>query len=232
VAPYFNATREDSLLMQDQLSFAYERTDGLSNFGGAMVTIAVARPSSLFTDDFRRCTGTALSPWQVYSPTWYFSSGTMHGNQSAAYAHSYLSPTWTNANYSVEADVQVTAGAYGGGLGSRLNTTNGAHYAAWLYPASGTIKLIKFSDWSTWGYNGAPLTPMTQTNVTISTGWHPLKLVCSNDFLQVYYHGTNVITQQDTDTDTNKPVLLTKGIDLGLYDAIMSVSNLVVSPIP
>jgi hypothetical protein len=208
--------------------FTYEATDGQNNFGIATATISVTRTNSLFDDDFVRCTGNALTPWQVYSGTWSLGGGLMQGNRSGDYGYSYVTPVWTN--YSVEAQVQLSDATYGGGIGARLTTGTGAHYAAWLYPSANIINLVKFSSWNTWGYNGSAYSPMAQTNVTVDTGWHPLKLVCSNAVLQVYYHGTNVITMQDA--DSAQPVYSTGAISLDLYDGAISVSNLVVAPIP
>ena len=67
--------------------FTYEATDGVNNFGTATVTVLVAPTSNcLFSDDFRRCTGTALTPWQVApDPSggqWSLGGGTMQGSSS------------------------------------------------------------------------------------------------------------------------------------------------------
>ena len=101
---------------------------------------------------------------------------------------SYLSPTWPNSNYSVEAQVQFASGSYGGGLGACLGA-NGAHYAAWLYPGANVLKLVKFYTWTTWGNDGTDNhQAIAETSLpSIGTAWHPLKLVCSNGALQVYY---------------------------------------------
>ena len=71
---------------------------------------------------------------------------------------------------------------------------------------------------------------MAQTNVAVDIGWHPLKLVCSNAVLQVYYHGTNVITM--TDADTANAVYTSGGISTEVYGGSISVSGLVINPVP
>jgi hypothetical protein len=218
--------------------FTYEATDGTNNFGTATVTVLVAKTNSLFSDDFMRCTGTSLNPWQIApnpdSGGWALGSGAIQGDSApAGYAFCYVNPTWTNTNYSIEAQVQFASGSYGGGLGARLDTTSGAHYGAWLYPDTSSgpanhLALIKFSGWHTWGYNGSSFTPMAQTAVTVGGGWHPLKLVCSNDVIQVFYHGTNVISM----ADTNTPVYSTTGPSIDVFGGTISASNLFVTPIP
>ena len=63
--------------------FTYQATDGVNNFGTATVTILVAKAGALFGDDFRRCTGTAMNPWQVNSGTWALGNGILEGNSTA-----------------------------------------------------------------------------------------------------------------------------------------------------
>jgi hypothetical protein len=152
----------------------------------------------------------------------------LQGSRPLNYGYCYLSPTWADPKCSVEAQVQSASVNYGGGLGACLTPSTGAHYAAWLYAGVNLIRLVKFSTWTAWGYNGAAFEPMAQTNVTVGTDWHPLKLVCSNDVIQVFYHGTNVINM----ADTNSPVYSTGGVSLDTYDGSISISNLIVAPIP
>jgi hypothetical protein len=216
--------------------FTYHATDGINDFGTAMVTLLLTKTGTIYSDDFQRCSLGSLFPWQVYdSSSWNINGGVLQGGHPGNYGYAYVSPLWTNSNYSIEAQVQFSAGSCGGGVGARLNPTTGAHYAAWLYPdgsfcGGGRLALVKFSTWVDWGYNGASSTPMTQTNVTIGAGWHPLKLVCSNSVLQVYYHGTNVITM--TDADTAQPVYTTAGISADVFTGNLSLSNLLVTPVP
>ena len=65
---------------------------------------------------------------------------------------------------------QFPVGAFGGGLGGRVNPVTGAHYAAWIYPegsagGSSVLKLIKFQNWTSLGYNGSSYTPMQQVSL-------------------------------------------------------------------
>ncbi len=214
--------------------FSYQATDGTNDFGIAMTTLEVLQTGSLFNDDFTRCDG-RLNPWQVHLRTWTIGTQKMQGSSSVlnTYGNCYLVANWTN--YSIEAQVQIPSGAFGGGLGARLDSSTGSHYAAWIYPDNNVINLVKFSTWSSWGYNGINnFAPMAATNVAVGSGWHPLKLVCSNSVIRVFYHGTNVITKADTDSAS--PVWPSGGVSLDMWtDAsayTMSVSNLVIAPVP
>src|SRR5437763_2136002 len=90
--------------------------------------------AQLFSDNFTRTidpTNLAL-PWVVKSNAWTITGGALRGgtNLSATYGFACLTNTWIN--YSVQARFAFQAGAFGGGLGGRLNTNSGAHYAAWI----------------------------------------------------------------------------------------------------
>jgi hypothetical protein len=217
--------------------FTYHATDGTNNFGSAMVTIQVTQTNGLFNDDFTRCDG-RLSPWQVNPGGWAISGNTLQGT-AAQYAFSYLDRIWTNANYSVQASINVQPTPWGGGLGGRLNPATGAHYAAWVYPegsqgGSKVLKLVKFWDWSDWGYGGSSGTPMAQVALsgTVTNTWHTLKLSFQGTQIQVFYDSQAVINMTDTDSDASHPPTdyLSGGITLGVYEAALSSTNVIVTP--
>jgi hypothetical protein len=221
--------------------FTYQATDGVNDFGTATVTILVANTGALFGDDFRRCTATALNPWQVNSGTWALGNGAIQGNSTPGnYGLCFFSTNWTS--YSVEAMIQFQSNAYGGGLGGRLDSSTGRHYAAWIYPdnsqgGSNVLKLVKSSGWNSFGYDGTPYASMAQTNLPpVGTGWHLLRLACSNTVIRVDYDGTNIISMPDADTD--QPVYSSGGVNLDMWTHpaggvyAMSVSNLIVRPLP
>ncbi|MGD0263071.1 MAG: Ig-like domain-containing protein, partial [Verrucomicrobiota bacterium] len=196
--------------------FAYEATDGENNFGTATVTVSVAatngQTTALFSDDFNRCTGTALSPWQVYQGAgvqgqWGLGSGVMQGSSSlGTYGYSYLTNSWTD--YSVQADIQFPAGAFGGGLGGYLNPATGAHYAAWVYPegsagGSNILAIIKFSTWTAWGNDPTATNSrfLAQASLaSVGTTNHTLKLTLSGNNISVYYDdlATPKVSTSDT----------------------------------
>ena len=182
-------------------AFTYRLNDGISNSLPGTVTLRVAPYGSLFFDDFAsRSVGGAdeLLPWRVASGQWSVlpqAGGVLRGgfNPLESYAFAYVSNNW--ANYAVSGTVQLPAGAYGGGLGGRLNATNGGHYAAWVYPenslgGSNVLKLIKFQSWTNFAYNGVPNTPMAVMNLpAVGTNAHTVKLAFSGNRIAVYFDG-------------------------------------------
>ena len=106
-------------------------------------------------------------------------------NSSGAYGYVYVTNTFTNV--SVQAQVRFsTSNAWGGGIGGYLNTNTGAHYAAWLYPENSAgggpaIRLVKFSTWTSFGYETTNFGFMGVTSVTnVGTNLHTLRLALSN----------------------------------------------------
>jgi hypothetical protein len=214
--------------------FTYDATDGTDPFGTALVRIQVTQTGGMFNDYFSRCDG-SLWPWQTRSGEWAAGGQTLRGTSPLnQYGYCYLNTNWTS--YSVEASVRFPTGGYGGGLGGRLDAVSGAHYAAWIYPegSGGTnvLKLVKFLTWETWGTGGQNnYLPLAATNLPpISSDWHPLKLVFKGDNIDVYYHGTNVISTNDTEIQRYSG----GGISLDMWSETTTssfcISNLVVTP--
>src|SRR5438046_6083725 len=95
--------------------------------------------AQLFSDNFnnRGSDPGPIAPWIAKSGNWSVvggTSGQMQAGTNAtfSYANATITNNWTN--YTVQAKFRFQANAFGGGLGGRLNTNNGAHYAAWVYP--------------------------------------------------------------------------------------------------
>ena len=193
-------------------SFTYLANDGLNNSAPATVSLNDSSAGILFYDDFTRATNPgSLSPWLIRSNVWTVTGGSLQGGpdpNSDTYAYAYLTNVWTN--YSVQAKLQFsTTNAYGAGVGGRLNTNTGAHYAAWVFPegsSSGShamLKIIKFSDWADWGYNNTAFQPMASVQLTgVGTVPHTVKLAFNGNQIAAYYDGTNALTTTDTDTTT------------------------------
>jgi len=163
-------------------------------------------PGLLFADDFTRETDPGpLTPWVAQSGRWAVTGGTLRAgkNQSETFAHAYLTNSWTN--YSVQAQFEFASGADGGGVGGFLNPTTGAHYAAWIYPenspgGSRVLKLLKFQNWDTYGYNGSAFVPMEQASLpSVGTTWHTLTLSLSNSQITVSYDTNQLISATDTE---------------------------------
>jgi hypothetical protein len=212
-------------------SFTYTANDGTTSSNIATVTITIASSSGvLFSDDFARA---QLAPWVNVRGTWSITNDVLRGSSSpSTYAsiHTETTPLWTD--YSVEGQIQFPAGAFGGGIGGRVNPATGTRYGAWVYPAgslggSNVLKLVKFRDWTTW--NG---TPMKQVSLPdVGTGWHTLKMVFKGSQLQVSYDGTLMIDVTDNNFDSRAPYL-SGGIsaDLWTYTTsyVMAVDNVIV----
>jgi hypothetical protein len=132
----------------------------------------------------------------VQAGNWTVTGGQLKGGTNAlfSYANVYLTNNW--ADYAVQAQFQFPPGAYGGGIGGRLNPAIGQHYAAWVYPegspgGSSVLKLIKFQNWTTW-------TLLQQVNLaTVGTNWHTLKLAFQANHVAVTLDGIQLINLAD-----------------------------------
>src|SRR5262249_14133365 len=144
----------------------------------------------LFSDDFSH-NGT-LSPWIIQTGTWADTNGVLQGGPNPAtgnYGNVYITNSFTN--YSVQAQFQFSAGAYGAGLGMDLNPLTGSHYAAWIYPIGNVMNVIRFSAWQT------PTFLATLNLPAIGTSLHTLKLATYNGQLAIFYDGTQVTNIAD-----------------------------------
>src|SRR6185503_6470018 len=130
-------------------------------------------------------------------------SGALNSGPSALnnYSFAYVTNAWDD--YSVEAKIRFPLGAFGGGIGARLNTSSGAHYAAWVYPenspgGSNFLRLIKFQDWNNFGYHGNAFQPIQQASLAaVGTNWHSVKLSMIGTNLQVYFDTNLLISAVD-----------------------------------
>ena len=227
-------------------SFTYKANNGTTSSSAATVTIAVTSTGNvLLSDDFTRAPGATdlLSPWIVSLGTWTITNGTLKGSSSpSSYAsiYTYTTPLWTD--YAVEGQVQFPAGAFGGGIGGRVNPVNGARYGVWVYPSgsaggSNVMKLIKFRDWTTW--NGVPMQQVSLPSVGI--GWHTLKMAFNGNQIQVYYDGTMMINVTDNNYDSRASYLsggisgdmwtYTSSYMMGLDNVLVSSSSVNSSPV-
>ena len=185
-----------------------------------------------FSDDFNR---TTLPPWIAQSGTWAVSGGVCSSgpNPSSGYAQAYITNVWTNI--SAQARFRFTTNGYGGGLGARVNTATGARYSAWIYPenspgGSSVLKLIKFQDWSAFGYNGNSYVPIKQISLaSVGTNWHTLRMEIRTNLITVAYDGATLISTNDIEAAP----LPSGGVSLEMWnDAasyVMSVDDVAVS---
>ncbi len=191
---------------------------------------------TVFYDDFMRPADPgAMSPWITQSGPWTVTGGVLKGgpNPVRSYAFASLATNWTD--YSVEARLQFPAGAYGGGLGGRLNPATGAHYAAWIYPegslgGSGILRLIKFQTWTSFGYTNTSFVPMQQVSLAqVGTNWHTLKLVFFGNRITVSFDGNQLISA----TDVEATSYARGGVGVGMWTEttpyLMAVDDVLVN---
>jgi len=182
-------------------SFTYRVTDGLNPSPAARVSITVAA-KPVFTDDFARPTEPSdpLSPWTGQLGTWTVSNGELLGlgSVTAYMGSAFVAPAPLWRDYTLTGRIRFPAGAYGGGLGGRVDPLTGAHYGVWLFPdgspeGSNMLGLIKFTGWTSWTASA-----MQSVNLpSVGTGWHELKLSFSGNRIQVFYDGVLKIDVTD-----------------------------------
>jgi VCBS repeat-containing protein len=150
----------------------------------------------LYADDFNRDVPTETTPpftWTVPATGAFHadtSGGVLSTSGASSYGYAYEDQT-SMGDGSVEAKVRVDGTNLGGGVTARLNPATGAHYALWLY-RNGDLKLIKFSDWTTWNTPG-----FWAQNLGNVSGWHTIKLTVTGDQLQAFYDGQLQATVTD-----------------------------------
>jgi hypothetical protein len=139
----------------------------------------------------------------VQAGNWTPTAGVLRGgtNASSTYGFVYLTNSWTN--FAVEATIQFPVAAFGGGIGGRLDPNTGAHYAAWVYPEGSPgggrmLRLIKFQNWTSFGYNGTPFAAIAQASLpSVGTNVHSLKLSFQTNQIMVFYDGNQMISTTD-----------------------------------
>ena len=108
------------------------------------------------------------------------------------YANVYYDPAETWTDYSVQAQVQYPAGAFGGGLVGRLNPATGTRYTAWVYPGTSTLNLLEWSDWDSWASLTAAGIP------AVGEGWHNVQMDFSGSRIRVYWDDSLLIDTVDS----------------------------------
>ncbi|HKV12498.1 MAG TPA: family 16 glycoside hydrolase [Thermoanaerobaculia bacterium] len=159
--------------------------------------LPAAAQTTLFTDDFgpKPLAAWKASPLGLLS-NWSASSGAAvynGGGHTQLYAGS---GSWTD--YTVQAQFKVdTANNYPGGIRGRVNPTTGASYAAWVYPGSSVIKLIRSAAWH---IDTPGLAVLAEAPVGVITPgvFHTLAITFSGSQISVIYNGTTVIQVTDS----------------------------------
>src|SRR5215467_2886876 len=189
-----------------------------------------AARGQLFYDSFTRTNDPGpLTPWTAQSGAWSVTGGTMQSGLNPL--SSYANATITNifVNYTVQGRFKFPAGAFGGGLAGRLNPTTGTHYAAWVYPensagGSNMVRLLKFQNYTTFGYLGTAFAAVGATNLaSVGTGFHTVRMDFSTNRIIVYLDGVAQLNVQDTETTyyTNGAVGLDMWTDSAAYNLVV-----------
>jgi hypothetical protein len=202
-------------------------SDGFTNSAPALVILSNNPPT--FSDNFSRATDPGpLTPWIVRAGNWAVTGGQLQGGPSStfSYGNAYLNNNWVD--YAVTAQIQFPAGAFGGGLGGRLNPVTGEHYTAWIYPegsagGSRVLSLLKFSNWTTWSSLQQVTLP------AVGTVPHTVRLVFDANQIAVDFDGARVISLSDPIPYRSGGVSVDMWTDAAAY--VMSVDNVTVSPL-
>jgi hypothetical protein len=209
-------------------AFTYRVSDGSSISAPALVVLTNANPPA-FSDNFSRATDPGpLAPWILQGGNWTVTGGQLQGGPSTlfSYGNVYLNNNWVD--YAVTAQIRFPVGAFGGGLGGRLNPVTGGHYTAWIYPegsagGSRVLSLLKFSDWTTW-------LPLQQVSLAaVGTNWHTVRLVFDANQIAVDFDGARVISATDPTPYPSGGVSVDMWTDAAAY--VMSLDSVIVSPL-
>ena len=99
-------------------------------------------------------------------------------------------------DYTVAADFKLTSMQdYPGGLRGRVNTTTGAGYGVWIYPAERVLKLYRIGQWSIDADN--TLLAQAESINLDTTGTHNLRLSFTSSHIQVFYDQNPVMNVGD-----------------------------------
>jgi hypothetical protein len=211
-------------------SFSYHAVDSFGNTSTGTVSIIVSPTDILFSDDFTRATNpVSIAPWIIQSANWTITNGVMQAGTNVLNTYGFAYVTNRCTNCAVEARLKFPAGAFGGGIGGRLDSPTGKRYVAWIYPegspgGSNVVKLLKFQSWTTF-------TVLQQTNLaSVGTNWHTVKLGFQGNRIAVYFDTNQLMSV----TDGSLPY--TNGafsLDMSTYQTpyIMSADDVVVSPL-
>jgi hypothetical protein len=209
-------------------AFTYRVSDGVASSAPALVILTNANPPT-FSDNFQRSTDPGpVAPWIVHAGNWTVTGGQLQGgpNTLSTYGNVYLNNDWID--YAATAQIKFPVGAYGGGLGGRLNPATGQHYGAWIYPenspgGSDVLKLIKFQDWNNW-------TLLQQVSLAaVGTNWHNVRLAFKGNQIAVAFDGTQLISVADSFAYPSGGISVDMWTDAAAY--VIAVDNVTVSPL-
>jgi len=202
-------------------SFSFRASDGVATSAVATVTLDVAPAGSLFFDNFVRSTNAdPLAPWIPTLGAWTIGGGLLQGTDpdSGTENNVYVAENWTN--YTIQAQVQISPGGFGGGLSGRINPLTGAKYGVDIYPngvpgqtTHPVLSLLKYHTWQVLG--PAPMQQVTLP--TVGTNWHSLQVAFRGSEILAYFDGALMMDVTDTGFD-GLPAYATGGFGAHFYN--------------
>ncbi len=160
----------------------------------AKIPVSMQVGNLLFSDNFSAGAGN----WTI-SPLG-FASGWSIANQTYTYNGGGHTQSWAGSeswtDYTVATNFQLSStNDYPGGLRGRLNTSTGASYGVWIYPAEQVLKLFRIGQWNI----DANSTVLAQSApLSINTNLHNLRLSFQGSNINVYYDNQLVVTATDS----------------------------------
>jgi hypothetical protein len=191
------------------------------NNSPATISVSTQVGTMLFSDNFSAGAGN----WTVgplgFNSGWSVVNGTYTYNGEGHTQSWAGSSSWTD--YTVATNFQLSStNDYPGGLRGRVNTTNGASYGAWIYPAEGIIRLYRIGQWN---IDAGNTLLATATGLVMNTNVHNIRLSFQGTTIKVYYDNVLVITATDA--------TYTQGaIALDVSDQPIAFSNVTVISLP
>jgi hypothetical protein len=159
----------------------------------ATISVSTLVGTLLFSDNFSGGAGN----WTV-GPLG-FASGWSVVNNTYTYNGEGHTQSWAGisswSDYTVATNFQLSStNGYPGGLRGRVNSTTGASYGAWIYPAQGIVRLFRIGQWNI----DADNTLLGSTSgLVMDTNVHNLRLSFQGSIIKVYYDNALVITASD-----------------------------------
>jgi hypothetical protein len=193
--------------------FSYRVDDGVALSPNATVNLSFGN-RTYTSDDFTRSEVPApVAPWLPESGNWVITNAILQAgpNTQQTYSHLYLAGDWQDCT--LEARIRFDAGAFGGGLGGRVDPATGARYAAWIYPEGSeggekTLRLVRFYNWTSW-------TLMQEVSLAaVGTNWHHLKLAFNGNQIAVWLDEALLISTRDESSSRKEG-----GVSLELWTA-------------
>ncbi len=178
----------------NQLAHVTASSNSAAN-GSATLPVTVHLGTLVFSDTF--ASGSAQwTPSPLGLATNWSVSGNAFRYNGNGHTQQYAgNQNW--ANYVVSTGITLSSlSDYPGGLRGRVNLSNGASYAAWLYPAEHVIKLFRVTGWN---IDSSGLTLLGQSaNLPMDTQLHQLRLSFNGSQIAVYYDNAQVVSANDS----------------------------------